>query len=288
MKDFFRYLTSSNEDQEWGIHLTVVGKYHAVPESVYPSKEHPTGYYFDYKAGRTLNEYQLNYISEGSGVFEIEEKTYQIQPGTMMIIGPGQNHRYKPDPTTGWTENYIGFKGTLSDHFIQRSLNQIKEPIVHLGSQLEIFDTYQKIQDLVQLQPPAYQQMASGHILNLLGQISSASRQKNFDSKRTEDLINSAKSFMWERVEATLDLKIFCQQQNISYSHFRKTFKEYTGIAPHQFFLDLKIMRARELILSSQLSITEITYQLGFESIHYFSRLFKKKTGVSPRDLRKK
>jgi transcriptional regulator GlxA family with amidase domain len=63
-------------------------------------------------------------------------------------------------------------------------------------------------------------------------------------------------------------------------------FKEYTGISPHQYHLDLKIMRAKELILTTDKNIKEISYELGFQSIHYFSRLFKKKAGQNPSELR--
>jgi len=64
-------------------------------------------------------------------------------------------------------------------------------------------------------------------------------------------------------------------------------FKQYTGIAPVQYQLDLKIRRAREMLVSTDRTIKEIAYDLGFQSIHYFSRLFKKKTGVAPSEIRK-
>lgn len=63
-------------------------------------------------------------------------------------------------------------------------------------------------------------------------------------------------------------------------------FKKYTGIAPHQYHIDLKIMRAKELILTTDKSLKEISYELKFQSIHYFSRLFKKKLGIPPSELR--
>jgi transcriptional regulator GlxA family with amidase domain len=64
-------------------------------------------------------------------------------------------------------------------------------------------------------------------------------------------------------------------------------FKQYTGIAPVQYQLDLKIRRAREMLVSTDLSIKEISYELGFQSIHYFSRIFKNKTGMAPSEIRK-
>jgi AraC-like DNA-binding protein len=63
--------------------------------------------------------------------------------------------------------------------------------------------------------------------------------------------------------------------------------KNFTGISPRQYFLQLKVMRARELLITTDQSIKEISYQLGFDSIYYFSRFFKQKTGMSPSEFRK-
>ena len=84
-----------------------------------------------------------------------------------------------------------------------------------------------------------------------------------------------------------MDFKLYAENHHIGYSYFRKMFKQYTGIAPVQYHLDLKIQRAREMLLSTDRSIKEIAFDLDFHSIHYFSRLFKKKTGISPSDIRK-
>ncbi|MEO9477906.1 MAG: AraC family transcriptional regulator [Cyclobacteriaceae bacterium] len=283
MENFFRYLTSGPEDKLWGIYLTVGGRYTSVVDSVYPKKDHPSGYYFDWHTGRILNEYQLNFISEGHGTLETESGQYEVEAGTLMIIEPGAWHRYRPDPSTGWTEYYIGFDGQLAKHFISSTFPSIKQrPVYTSSNQLEILDTYQKILDLVHHQKPGYHQVASGLILKLLGYINGQLKSQSFDDTRVESLVNDAKNHIWEHVHENADLKEFAKSHSVSYSYFRKMFKLYTGIAPHQFYLDLKIMRAKELLVSSNRTIKEITYDLGFDSIHYFSRLFKKKTGVSP------
>jgi AraC-like DNA-binding protein len=59
------------------------------------------------------------------------------------------------------------------------------------------------------------------------------------------------------------------------------------GVSPHNYHLELKILRAKEMILTTDKSIKEISFELGFQSIHYFSRLFKNKIGMSPVALRK-
>lgn len=286
MENFAKYLTSSELDKQWGLYLTVAGRYQSTPGAIYPSKEHPTGYYFDWEVGRTLDEYQFNYITDGYGTLEIPSGTYQIQPGTIMIITPGTRHRYRPDPSTGWTEHYIGFKGKISSHFLKQSFWDMTSPVISCGGRNEIFDTYEKIFDLVQLQKPAYQQIASGLIIKLIGYLISFEKQSSFEGKEVEDLVTAARAYMWENVNQSADLHEFAKKHSISYSYLRKMFKLYTGIAPHQYYLDLKIMRAKELVMSTDKTVKEMTYDLGFDSIHYFSRIFKKKTGYSPSDFR--
>ncbi len=289
MQDFFKYLTSSPEDKEWGLFLTATGKYTAPPNAQYPKQSHPSGYYFDWESGRVLDEYQINYITEGSGVLQTNHGEFEVKPGSVMIILPGVMHRYRPDIKTGWTENYIGFKGKLAGHFMNHAFEDLlNEPVIHCGSQLEFLDSYYKISELVIEQKPAYQKVSSGLILKLLGYISSYLRTQQFEGKEVDELVNEAKTYMWEHVNKEADFHAFSRRHHVSYSYFRKVFKLYTGIAPHQFFLDLKMMRAKELIVATDIPIKEITYKLGFDSIHYFSRLFKQKTGQSPTDLRKR
>ena len=72
----------------------------------------------------------------------------------------------------------------------------------------------------------------------------------------------------------------------ISYSNFRKLFKEFTGIAPAMYQQELRLQRAKELLSATNLSIKEIAYRLNFESPDYFSSKFKSKTGRKPTDFR--
>jgi AraC-like DNA-binding protein len=69
---------------------------------------------------------------------------------------------------------------------------------------------------------------------------------------------------------------------NLNYATFREDFKDYTGLSPYQYFLEMKINKAKEMLSDGVLSVKEVSYKLAFQSPYYFSRLFKKKTGVAP------
>jgi len=72
----------------------------------------------------------------------------------------------------------------------------------------------------------------------------------------------------------------------VSYSWFRKTFAAHTGLSPHQYLLEFRIVCARNLLTGTELSVKEIATQTGFEDEHYFSRLFRQKLNCAPRQWR--
>lgn len=286
MKDFFKYLTTGEEDKNWGIYLNVVGNARIIPRATYPSNEHPTGYFYKWIDGRILKEFQINYISEGSGILELESGRYLIKPGSLLVIRPGVWHRYKPDRETGWHEHYIGFNGDSASHFLNQSVFAKKQPIINCGFRQELVDTYQKVFDLVQEETPGYQQVCSGLVLKLLGYVVAFKKQQKFSGKPIEKTIQQIRLYIHDNVEEDIDLAQVAEQHQIGYSYFRKMFKKYTGVSPHQYQLGLKVLRARELLLTTDKSIKEIGYKLGFSSIYYFSRFFKEKMGLNPSDLR--
>ncbi|MGE4587937.1 MAG: helix-turn-helix domain-containing protein [Mangrovibacterium sp.] len=287
MNDFQKYLTPGERDREWGIFLNVAGMNRVGPHSSYPSPEHPSGYFFSWKQGRVLEEYQINYITEGKGILETKGARYPVRPGSILITRPGLWHRYKPLRHTGWKEQYIGFNGNIAAQFFAHSFFLPSQPVIHTGIREEILDTYLKIFNLVREEKPGFQQIASGLIIKLMGYLFSFETQKEFTGKHVAAIIETVRFRMREQLDQALDLEKLARDYHIGYSYFRKMFKSYTGVAPHRYHLEMKIMRARELLLTTDKSIKEISFELGFQSIHYFSRIFKQKTGLPPSRFRK-
>lgn len=288
MENAFKYLTVGDEDVQWGLFLNVAGTSTIDSGSVYPPEEHPSGYYFKWQEGRVLHEYQINYITEGSGIFENIHGKFNVKAGSIIFTFPGVWHRYRPAPKTGWTENYIGFNGAIAPGLFKHPLFAASRPVLHIGIREELLDTYIKIFDLVREEQPGFQQIASGMVMKLLGYIISIEKQKGFSGKRIARIIEEARFMMRQHVDREIQMEAIAEQHHIGYSYFRQMFKKYTGISPGQYHLQLRIMRAKELLASSDKSIKEISYELGFQSIYYFSNMFKKKEGMNPSDFRKR
>jgi AraC family transcriptional regulator len=83
-----------------------------------------------------------------------------------------------------------------------------------------------------------------------------------------------------------LSLKVLANAAGLSEYHFLRMFKQSTGYTPHQYVINQRIERARELLVKTDLPITEIAYLLGFSTPAHFTHHFRRKTGLKPSEMR--
>lgn len=287
--DLLRYLAISQADEEWGIVVTTVGYQFVPPQCTYPLSRHPEDYNFQPQTGRILNEYQLIYITKGSGYFSSQScKLQKVESGTMILLFPGEWHSYYPDPETGWDEYWVGFRGMHIDRRVEKRFFTKEEPLYDIGLSATIVGLYQDIMKFTAQEKAGYQQMVSSIVLHILGSVYYKQRNRSFTNSYVIDKINEARILMKENIESPDSPEEIASKLGLGYSWFRRMFKEYTGVSPAQYQLQLKMMRAKELLTSSSLNISEIAYRLKFENSGQFSTFFKKKEGVTPSQFRER
>ena len=284
----FKYLQTSPRDISWGLAITTVGYQHVHAGECYPLSQHPEGYNFPANKRRILNEYQLFYITRGSGYFESSScSRTRIEAGTMFMLFPGEWHTFAPDPETGWDDHWIGFNGTFMDDKIRSGFFTFKNCVFKVGVNERITDTYHEILDIVSEGKKGYQQVASSLAISLIGRIHYEDLNHTYGETYITRIINQAKAIIKEDMASNPPLEEIAKSLNISYSFFRREFKNRCGISPGQYRLELKLAKAKELLHTGNMSIADIASALHFECLGQFSTFFKKKSGSSPLEFRK-
>lgn len=95
-----------------------------------------------------------------------------------------------------------------------------------------------------------------------------------------------AKQYIREHLDERIVLQDIADTFNVSPNYLSQLFKKFENIGISEYISNLKIQKSQELLKDGNLKIYEIADQLGFESAFYFSKVFKKVTGVSPKDFR--
>lgn len=289
MINFYKYLPVSKEDENWGLSVLNAGCTRTEASDCYPFEGHPAPHNFNWNTWRVLQEYQIIYITKGQGLFESASiKQTQVKAGTVIVIFPNERHRYKPDNQTGWDEYWVGLKGNIIDNLVQSGYLSIEKPCLYVGFNENIFNLYNCIIDKTKEEKQGYQPLVSGAVLHLIGACHAVIKQSSTENKEEETIINKAMLLFRSNINNSYSPQLAAQQLNIGYSSFRKLFKNYTGLSPGQYYLQLKIEKAKEMLCGTNLPIKEISIELNFDSSFYFSKIFKKKTGIKPTDYRKR
>ena len=285
-----KYLVPNDQDQKWGLTVSTVGYEEIAPGEAYPTRGHADGYYFNTDVGRELNEYQLLYITEGRGVFRSTHfKEAPLKEGDMFLLFPDERHSYHPLPNVGWKSHWIGFKGKNIDDRVLAGFLSVEKPIYHVGFSSEIVQLYKTAYETAVNEEPFSQQMMAGIVNHMVGIMYALERNMELNKNNShKDMINRARLRIREALESNLTIQEIADELSMSYSNFRKLFKEYTGLSPAVYQQDLKLQRAKELLSTTDLSVKEIAYRLNFDSPDYFSAKFKIKTGRKPSEMRRK
>lgn len=284
-----KYLVASARDLLWGLTVSTVGYEEILPHEGYPTHGHPDGYYFNIEKGRSLNEYQLLYIVEGKGILQTAHiGPTEIKGGDMFLLFPNEWHTYYPLKEAGWKSYWIGFKGKNIDERVKAGFLSAERPIYNVGFDSGIIYLYRDAYQNAEAEPANVQQILAGMVNFLISLMYARERNRRLNKYNVhQDLINRARLRIRETLESELSIQQIAEECGISYSSFRKLFKEYMGVSPAFYQQDLRIQRAMDLLSTTNQSIKEIAYSLNFDSPDYFSSKFRAKVGMSPMEFRR-
>ena len=230
-----------------------------------------------------IEEYIYIYCMEGSGKFIVEGEEYTLQANQAFCIPRFRKHTYYASEEDPWSILWVHFKGTDTVYY---PLDECR--IIHFNSQ----NASNRMQFLFDL---LFRVLESNYTLGNFIYISQVLevilsetyyREKHNTTLEQNKHVTNIIRYMYKHLTENLTLEQVVEEFQLSKSYLNTIFQKYTQHAPMDFFISLKMKRACQLLRASDNYIYEIAQKLGYSDQYYFSRIFKKMVGMSPREYR--
>ena len=228
---------------------------------------------------------------KGSGWYEVDSKRYTIRSNQFVIIPKGKPHVYASNNQDPWTIYWMHFTGQMAHCFGEYHLEP-KEIAPGSNSRInlrnDIFeDIFLTLSDNYSLENLRY---ASSLLYTFLASLCYLKQFRHYNPQQeridTTDIVTMAVRYMTENIEKQLTLQQLCDYIGYSVSQFSLIFRKSIGQSPLNYFNRLKVNRACQLLETTDLKINQICTMVGIDDCYYFSRLFTKIVGVSPKKYR--
>jgi AraC-like DNA-binding protein/mannose-6-phosphate isomerase-like protein (cupin superfamily) len=240
--------------------------------------------------------YELAIVVRGEGIHWIQGKRYDLAPGQVYLLRPGDVHYYE-DFQHLTLQNFMFSEGVL----------RIYDKLLRALSGYEVFFQNGEIQPKIKINSDLIAE--SDVILQYIGQENQRKSYQNnllqfayiamllgklLDYKTTgatmqlsKDNLQNAITYMRQNYSRQICIKDLADRCSMSICSFHIKFRKEFGVSPIQWLLNFRLQKAMQMLMRPEKSIAEVAYACGFVDPLYFSRQFRKKIGCAPRKYRK-
>ncbi len=234
-----------------------------------------------------LAENFLFYCVDGRGWYQIEEHRYEVGPNEFFILPPNKEHAYGSSPEYPWSIYWIHFGGESLPQLNKMQAIQSHFKPYYIKNSGDIIPLFSKIYKTLELgysiDNLLFANMCLSQFLTLF--VYNSRHYEAAPSEKT-DCVDSAILYMQEHINDNISLKELSKLYNYSVSRFSNLFKQKTGYAPIDYFVQLKMQKACQQLNFTNRSVKDIAFSMGFDDPYYFSKRFRTVIGMSPKKYR--
>lgn len=219
----------------------------------------------------------------GSGRLKIEGQEHSIGRGGVFIIPPKTPHTYWSVESDPWSVLWVHFDGLRVNEVIETFAVERKNPLLFVPDIARVKAAFENVIACLNYHYSDAGLLAmSSELIRLCSVIKLGLGHLEPKRQSTENHVMGTIDFMHQHLHMLLTLKELANHAGQSQSHYSRVFKEKTGQSPLNYFIQLKISKACELLSDTEMKVSEIALELGYADPYYFSRLFRKLQGVAP------
>lgn len=223
-----------------------------------------------YQVGPMAREYYLlHYVFSGKGVYRTGGKAYPVSKGQIFIIHPRDIVYYQADEEEPWHYCWIGFQSSVDlPGLLDRAVLDLPQA-EHL---------FRAMKDCEQTSMDREYYLCGKiyELLALLGQT------RTIRGNKTAEHMLEAKNYIDTNYIAQITVEQIADQLNINRCYFSTAFKKHIGKSPQQYLMNVRLEKAAELMAEHGYTVSAAALSVGYADIFNFSKMFKRKYGMSP------
>ncbi len=235
----------------------------------------------------THDYHELYFLENGQTTYFVENSIYIINAGDFIFIEDGKFHQTDSSRSPYIERVIINFDNKFLGEDYISLLNEIKEnphirlPEAEVPRFKKLLNKIEKEASSDEENTEILQRIYLYELLVLILRYRKHEFVQNFSNtyKIAQDLAN----FISTNYRQQIDLALLAQTYSVSSGYLSKLFKKYTGIGVNHYINICRVRAAKELFESTDMSVTEAAYECGFNDSNYFSQVFKKETGYTPK-----
>lgn len=226
------------------------------------------------------------FICEGEGLIKIGETEYYPEKGQMILMPAGVLQSYSTINSNTFKKYWCHFTAKIGDINLFDFLNV--PYLINVNDDVKVKGLFESLL-MMQENPKLYSLLKEKAILMEI--ISYYLEQAQGDSAISSkfssiDKLNSVLKYIQEHISENITVETLASYVHFHPNYFTGVFKKYMGMPPIQYINKIRFERAKYLLKTTDLHITEIATRTGFCDIYYFSKSFKNYSGYSPSDFR--
>lgn len=242
--------------------------------------------------GPNIREYYLiHIILEGKGYCETETSKFNLSKGQFFVIFPDEQTFYQADEENPWEYIWFGFDGRVAEAILSSMGINRQTPI---GSIKNFNESKELVENMVGMQPFEHENriLLQGMLYWLISLLDSKTRDNNIKpiekiNRRivyTHDAIDLIKQ-NYQNVDFLIgDIS---EQLSLNESYLTSIFRQVTGRTLHEYLIDYRIQKSREYLETTDFNVREVAEKVGYKNPLSFTRVFKRKIGMTPTEYKK-
>lgn len=236
--------------------------------------------------------YHMHIVVKGKGTLIVNERQENVKAGQIFITKPEEETKYCADRIEPWSYGWITFDGNRSKEYVEAA--GFTDGVNVLDCNIETSRFIVLMQQM--LDRPQLNLSSDLYRMGIVYQLIALAVESHYKTQqRTEhyhhftpdDYVDYVMNFI-NRNYATVRVSDLADNIGISREYLASIFKKKNGISPREYILDKRLSKSCELLDSTELSVKEIALKVGYDNALTFSKMFKRKYGISPKYYREK